>query len=241
MKFVGHHNHTVCLEHGNWSNPLPQCLAPCIVPHVKHADSIYTVQTDLIANNRSEITLNEVRPGNFTSHGSYLEIVCDCGYDPNERMDENITQPVCNNSTWSYKPLCLPASCKSAPENPKNGRVRVGPMEHGSKGYVQCLDGYRLKGDNVTHCINGKWEPIRSNCLEIYCRFPGVIDNGRVLLVGLTGTTYDYKPYIKRISNNRQINYECDKGYRLNDSAPSAATCIDGHWRPEGLPTCLGE
>lgn len=242
MKYEGESNQTFCMENGSWSNPLPKCLAPCVIPSIEHASAIYTIPPDILIRNQSEATLVEVEPGNVASHGSYLEVVCNKNYDLDEQMDENniIQAPVCNNSTWSYEPMCRHASCKSAPPNPKNGRVRVVSMDHGSRGFIHCLDGYRLNGDRVTLCNKGQWQQVESTCVEIYCGFPGTIEHGRVLLVGLTGM-YDYKPYIRRISNNRQIAYECENGYHLNDGAPSGATCIDGHWRPEGLPTCLKE
>lgn len=111
-------------------------------------------------------------------------------------------------------------------------------IEHGSKGYIRCLDGFKLQGDSTTVCLKGNWTITNSSCIEIYCGFPGYIQNGRILLIGLTGM-YEYKPYIRRISNNRQVAYECDSDYRMSDGAPSGATCINGQWRPEGLPACV--
>lgn len=241
MKFVGNHTYSICLESGIWSNPLPQCLAPCTIPHVEHATKLYVVPTELV-NLDGNITLATVEPGSQISHGSFLEVLCDPSYEIDEHMDKSssIQAPLCFNETLTYMPQCKPASCKSVPPSPKNGRVKVASIEHGSKGYVFCLDGYRLVGSNVTQCINGNWTSIESSCAEIYCGFPGFLEHGRVLLVGLTGM-YDYKPYIRRISTNRQIAYECEVGYRMNDGAPSGATCMDGQWKPDGLPNCIKE
>jgi hypothetical protein len=38
---------------------------------------------------------------------------------------------------------------------------------------------------------------------------------------------YDYRPYVKKVKNNRQIMFECGRGFKLADGPPGA-TCIDG-------------
>lgn len=72
--------------------------------------------------------------------------------------------------------------------------------------------------------------------MKVYCPFPGYLENGKIMLVGHMGT-YDYRPYIKHVTNNRQILFECDRGYSLVDGPPGA-TCIDGQWSPRQLPRC---
>lgn len=39
--------------------------------------------------------------------------------------------------------------------------------------------------------------------------------------------------------NNKQIMYDCDKGYILSEKGPVGATCVGGLWRPTELPKCL--
>lgn len=39
--------------------------------------------------------------------------------------------------------------------------------------------------------------------------------------------------------NNKQIMYDCDKGYILSERGPVGATCVGGIWRPVELPECL--
>lgn len=95
----------------------------------------------------------------------------------------------------------------------------------------------------------------------MYCPFPGYIDHGKVLLVGNMGL-YDYRPYVRKVNitkqcnyycfygksvkfyldnyvfqvvNNKQIMYDCDKGYVLLEGPPGA-TCIGGQWSPRELP-----
>lgn len=70
---------------------------------------------------------------------------------------------------------------------------------------------------------------------------------------------YDYRPYVKKVLiiitiffyrpvvtiflkrlilqvvNNKQIMYECEKGYVLSEGPPGA-TCVGGHWSPRELP-----
>jgi Sushi domain (SCR repeat). len=54
------------------------------------------------------------------------------------------------------------------------------------------------------------------------------------MLVGNMGV-YDYRPYVRKVTNNKQIMYECDRGYVLTDGPPGA-TCIGGRWSPKQLP-----
>lgn len=56
----------------------------------------------------------------------------------------------------------------------------------------------------------------------VYCQFPGYIANGKVLLVGNMGL-YDYRPYVKKVINNKQIMYDCDKGYVLENGPVSVS------------------
>lgn len=68
----------------------------------------------------------------------------------------------------------------------------------------------------------------------VFCPYPGLVQNGKILLVGNMGL-YDYRPYVKKVANNKQIMYDCDKGYVLS-SGPLGATCVGGHWSPQELP-----
>jgi len=157
-----------------------------------------------------------------------------------------------------YIIFCI-ARCKSLPERPKNGIVIAPKTDHGMKALYRCRDGFQLEGPNVTECHFGKWTVITPKCVEgmdlfetdletvferksicihvVYCPFPGFIENGKVLLVGHMGM-YDYRPYVKKVTNNKQILFECDRGYHL-DNGPPGATCVDGQWSPQVLPRCV--
>eukprot|EP00095_Tigriopus_kingsejongensis_P012471 maker-scaffold323_size206388-snap-gene-0.12 protein:Tk12471 transcript:maker-scaffold323_size206388-snap-gene-0.12-mRNA-1 annotation:"hypothetical protein HELRODRAFT_189328" len=104
--------------------------------------------------------------------------------------------------------------------------AKVPSTSHGGTGLYQCKDGYVLKGPNITKCNFGNWTEVTPSCELVYCPFPGYIDNGKVLLVGNMGL-YDYRPYVRKVMNNRQILFECGKGYKLDDGPPGA-TCVDG-------------
>ena len=70
--------------------------------------------------------------------------------------------------------------------------------------------------------------------ISVFCPFPGFVENGKVLLVGSMGL-YEYRPYVRKIRNNRQIMYQCNRGYILV-GGPTGATCIDGQWSPPQSP-----
>ena len=39
---------------------------------------------------------------------------------------------------------------------------------------------------------------------------------------------------MKKITNDRQILFDCDRGYKLEPGSPQGATCVDGIWSPSG-------
>jgi len=46
---------------------------------------------------------------------------------------------------------------------------------------------------------------------------------------------YDYRNYVTKVANNRQIKYECDKGFALVEG-PQGKTCVRGEWSPKRDP-----
>ena len=44
----------------------------------------------------------------------------------------------------------------------------------------------------------------------MFCDHPGSIANGKILLVGVIGK-YEYRPYVKNVWHNQEIEYHCDK------------------------------
>merc|ERR1719192_2077422 len=219
MKFEGDSHRTTCQADGKWSHPLPKCLAPCIIPEIEFGE---------VAN----LTVGKKLP-----HGTEITVNCRENYEVTGGSGAPL---VCNNGTWSQVARCVPARCKSMPDPPGNGMIVVPKTGHGERGLYQCKDGYVLKGSNTTTCLYGVWEGLTPTCAEVYCPWPGYLEGGKVLLVGNMGL-YDYRPYVKRIKNDRQIIFVCDKGFKLALGSVKGATCIDGQWSPANIPTCVPE
>ena len=65
---------------------------------------------------------------------------------------------------------------------------QVPETKHGGIGLYQCKDGYLLKGPNTTECKYGNWTGTNPSCNEVYCKFPGSIENGKVSLSEMSST-----------------------------------------------------
>nr|XP_040565063.1 sushi, von Willebrand factor type A, EGF and pentraxin domain-containing protein 1-like isoform X2 [Lepeophtheirus salmonis] len=216
MTFEGPSYRTICQADGRWSHPLPRCFAPCVVPHISHG---------FVADRAS---------GSSVPHTNTIDVQC-----LSQFQKTHDATPICKNGTWSRVPKCIPAKCRELPDAPQNGMVVAPNLEHGMVGKFECRDGYMLKGNNTTQCFFGNWTGMTPWCKEVFCPFPGFVENGKILLVGNMGL-YEYRPYVRKIRNNRQIMYQCNRGYVLLNG-PTGATCIDGTWSPPQLPRCQEE
>ncbi|XP_071053370.1 sushi, von Willebrand factor type A, EGF and pentraxin domain-containing protein 1 isoform X3 [Onthophagus taurus] len=212
---------TVCQIDGKWRYPLPKCLAPCVVPQVAQGRVILVAQNDTAMSST------------VVTHGEALAVECNYQYE----FLASLSPVTCNNGTWTHIPKCQPARCKHLPKNPKHGMVIAPKIDHGMKAKFTCKDGFELKGNQFIECSFGNWTGEVPICQEVYCPFPGFVENGKILLVGNMGL-YDYRPYVRKVTNNKQIMYDCDKGYILNEGPPGA-TCIGGKWSPTQLPKCV--
>ncbi|PBC31645.1 Sushi, von Willebrand factor type A, EGF and pentraxin domain-containing protein [Apis cerana cerana] len=227
MKLEGNTS-SVCQIDGKWRYPVPQCLAPCVVPQIENGNiTVASHDRDHINN----VTVVE--------HGERLLVSCEENYE----FAANSTPVVCNNGTWSIVPSCSPARCKQLPRSPKNGMVIAPKTDHGMKAVFKCKDGFEIVGGGPLNaslsveCQYGNWIGDIPHCNQVFCPFPGFIENGKVFLMGNMGV-YDYRPYVRKVVNNKQIMYDCDKGYVLDDG-PTGATCIGGSWHPKELPKCI--
>uniref|UniRef100_A0A182QAR0 Sushi domain-containing protein n=1 Tax=Anopheles farauti TaxID=69004 RepID=A0A182QAR0_9DIPT len=240
MLLVGNTS-SVCQIDGRWRYPLPQCLAPCVVPSISQGQVI-PIEFDIDVNATTVVPTSG--SSSKVKHGTVLEVICDEHY---EFPFSSLSPPTCNNGTWSVIPRCAPARCKTMPKPPKFGMVLAPKTEHGMRARFKCKDGYNLTAPGgkpipdpsnyVLICSFGNWTGEMPQCTEVYCQFPGYIPNGKVLLVGNMGL-YDYRPYVRKVINNKQIMYECDKGYVI-ETGPPGATCIGGKWSPTELPICI--
>ncbi|XP_043506750.1 uncharacterized protein LOC122527031 isoform X3 [Frieseomelitta varia] len=227
MKLEGNTS-SVCQIDGKWRYPLPQCLAPCVVPQIENGNiTVASHDRDHINN----VTVVE--------HGERLLVYCEENYE----FAANSTPVVCNNGTWSIVPSCSPARCKLMPKTPKNGIVIAPKTDHGMKAIFKCKDGFKIVGggpqnaSKSVECQYGNWIGDIPHCIQVFCPFPGFIENGKVFLMGNMGV-YDYRPYVRKVVNNKQIMYDCEKGYVLEEG-PTGATCIGGTWYPKELPKCI--
>ncbi|XP_015605333.1 uncharacterized protein LOC107272574 isoform X2 [Cephus cinctus] len=227
MKLEGNTS-SVCQIDGKWRYPVPQCLAPCVVPQIENGH--------IVVASRERDHINNVT---VVEHGERLIVKCVQNYE----FAANSTPVVCNNGTWTIIPTCSPARCKQMPKAPKQGIVIAPKTDHGMRAVFKCKDGFELVGggpentSTFVECRYGNWTGDIPHCIEVYCPFPGYIPHGKILLVGNMGV-YDYRSYVKRIVNNKQIMYDCDRGYVLSEGPPGA-TCIGGNWSPKELPTCI--
>ncbi|OQV22151.1 Protein lev-9 [Hypsibius exemplaris] len=213
-KFVGMANSAKCQTNGNWSHAAPKCFASCTLPYVEHG-SVSGSGGDRIV-----------------SHGDLLNVTC----IPKYELSYSLIAPMCHNGSFLYIPSCHPASCKVPPPSPRKGLVIAPKTDHGMKARFVCGKGYRIQGDETATCEYGNWTGQAPTCQDIFCPWPGKLTNGTIYLVGAMGS-YEYYDYIKTVVQDRQIRYECQKGYFLH-GGPVGATCIDGNWSPLEKPKC---
>ncbi|XP_021948742.1 sushi, von Willebrand factor type A, EGF and pentraxin domain-containing protein 1 isoform X2 [Folsomia candida] len=250
MTFEGTSDRSVCTSDNTWSHStMPKCLAPCKVPIIPFGNvtmkdesepTLPPPTTAPLPPDSTNLTtvppIKEIilKPGTTIAHGKSIGVKCETHYEASHL----ISPPACHNGSWSHAPKCQPARCKNLPKAPRHGMVIAPKTEHGMKARFTCRDGYVLLGNNVTECQYGNWVGEPPVCNQTFCKFPGVIPNGRVLLVGNMGL-YDYRNYVTKVANNRQIMFDCEKGYVLADGPPGK-TCIKAEWSPKAeTPRCI--
>ncbi|CAG7827922.1 unnamed protein product, partial [Allacma fusca] len=212
--------------------------SPCVVPDVSFGNVTekpnhgFSEKPKEPESGNATLTQSTIvlKPGTLVPHGRMIGVECEKHYEPTY----NITPSTCNNGSWTHAPRCQPARCKSPPKPPRHGMVIAPKTEHSMKARYTCRDGYILIGNNVTECQYGVWRGDPPTCQITYCKYLPPPEHGRVLLVGNMGL-YDYRNYVTKVANNRQIMFECDKGYVLADG-PQGKTCIRGEWAPKTDP-----
>ena len=74
---------------------------------------------------------------------------------------------------------------------------QVPETKHGGIGLYQCKDGYKLKGADTTECRYGNWTNTTPRCEEVYCKFPGTIENGKVYLLSILKSMFLFLNHIE--------------------------------------------
>ncbi|ELT92507.1 hypothetical protein CAPTEDRAFT_223767 [Capitella teleta] len=116
---------------------------------------------------------------------------------------------------------------------------KQGPTSAETNITFTCKTGFTRSGTEAAVCRDGSWRPSGlPQCVRdehALCKYPGTIDNGRVMLVGVHGK-FEYRHYVKDIGQNTTIEYQCFDGFELNGTRTSL--CNHGRWTPERKPTC---
>ena len=183
-----------CRVDGTWSGPMPKCqLIKCS-----------TLQP--ITNGRLNVKDNRL--------GSLAEYQCDEGYE----LSGPSIRTCSEDFSWrGDEPTCGRIQCP-LPDPPSNGdRIYDELPVLGSIVSFVCLEGYKLKGDNVSSCLPNKtWSSLVPVCEPILCDVSSIVfAHGHV------------------ISNNYSVNatmqYVCSDGYeKLNNVS---MTCLsNGSW-----------
>ncbi|CAG5126876.1 unnamed protein product, partial [Candidula unifasciata] len=213
-KFYGTYFSTQCLENGQWSHGLPQCLGQCQIPSVMNG------------------TITNGREGVWVDHGFVVELVCLHGLVLND------SRPViCDNGTWSIIPRCVPAPCNTPPPQIADGHRVFFNLAHGSRARYFCIAGYRLVDSHqYMTCEFGAWVGMQPRCEENFCPNPGRLDNGEILKLGTHGK-FQFSDYIITIKHGDRLEYRCSKDHKL--VGPKGAACVNGKWSPSDKPKCV--
>ncbi|CAH1787575.1 unnamed protein product [Owenia fusiformis] len=202
---------------GYWTNPTPKCWGQCEVPDMANGTVLG-------------------RHALWVNHNTTVSFKC----KNTTHIPSRHGPATCYNGTWIGLLKCLPAPCRDRPPSITNGIPRYYSTRHGARAKYKCDTGYELKENKYMQCSYGKWKPMgrMPYCEPLYCPWVGGIPHCKVLLVGVIGK-YEYRSYARKVGHNEQIEFQCDRGYKL--IGPGAATCVDGQWSPEELPVCFKE
>ncbi|KAL5012246.1 hypothetical protein ScPMuIL_010797 [Solemya velum] len=219
--FAGPSLTTQCNPNGEWSYPPPICWGQCQIHHIPNAT-----------------LLGDHVEGKWIRHDTFILFQCKNGLVRN-----NLENVRCNNGSWTYTPMCIPAHCDSPPPSVDDGlRVYFG-RGHGDKAKYMCFPGYRLENIDTINfpyliCQYGGWHGGYPKCTEKYCPNPGSLSHGTIFKKGISGSRFLFKPYIKSIRHGYQLIFECDEDYHLDGATGS--TCVDGSWQPSpSLTKCV--
>ncbi|XP_036926429.1 complement factor H-related protein 2-like [Sturnira hondurensis] len=197
-----------CTEEG-WL-PTPKCLRQCFFPWVENGRSASSGQTH--------------------QEGDFVPVVCDEGYS----LPLNQSGITCGKSGWSAPPTCRRTESKEncgPPPTIDNGDITTFPSAvyaPGDSVEYQCQAYYRLRGNRIVTCSDGKW-PEPPKCLEACVVSEEMMEKHNIRLKW----RQDRKLYLE---SGDSVEFQCRSGYRAV-SAPSAfrVMCREGKLT---YPTC---
>ncbi|ROL43472.1 P-selectin [Anabarilius grahami] len=166
------------------------------------------------------------------SYGSTCEFECDEGY---KLRDSGSSTLFCGAAgRWNdSQPTCEIEKCK--PEDvtpPDHASVQCSDptdFSYGSQCEYSCEEGYELKGSSTTRCTSTtEWSRKPPTC---------ELDQCPELIKPQDGVMRCNHP-MGQFSYASTCEFECDEGYKLQDSGSSTLFCgAAGHWN-DSQPTC---
>lgn len=190
----------ITCSNGIWSHT-PRCIEKtwCIPPHVPNAQ-----------------TTGELDP--FYTPGSRLWFKCNVAYE-----FEGASQvAVCEDGKWNLPTCKRKRYTCDPPLRVDNGMIKQpyqDAFEHGHRLDYVCAKGYKISGQQYSHCNSGRWTNT-IKCEKITCRKPQV--------------QYTEPEELKfSYDIGETIRFRCRPSYEFEGS--DTAECVDGSWR---LPVC---
>ncbi|XP_056303955.1 complement factor H like 3 [Danio aesculapii] len=141
-----------CMENGNWSGPVPQCIVTC------QFDVTETGAIKPIPEGKTVFRAGET-----------VGLICS---GINSQFFRQETFTCTNNGKWDYKPTCKEIKC----EVPHGQNVYLpnfyftGDLLFGAKRSYSCDTGYRKVSEEAT-CTRDGWSP-KPLCAEMMCDPP---------------------------------------------------------------------
>ncbi|PSN44564.1 hypothetical protein C0J52_12430 [Blattella germanica] len=148
---------------------------------------------------------------NVTYYGSAVLYECNANYE----LDGHGRRLCLENGTWSSDtPQCKEILC-GQPETESSMTVQVMTRSIGGIAHYSCSRGQYMEGNSTRICLKkGTWSGKMPTCkwkifnkfslgLDVDCKHPGTIENGRVIVMNQT-TTY-----------NSAVEYHCVPHYEL--------------------------
>ncbi|XP_015517072.1 sushi, von Willebrand factor type A, EGF and pentraxin domain-containing protein 1 isoform X1 [Neodiprion lecontei] len=153
---------STCEDNGRWSGEVPQCVyVDCGKPE-------------------------EIQHGHYTltSNASYYGAAALYECDGNFELDGFARRLCLENATWSNDtPVCREIRCMD-PDRTGVLSAQVSTHSVGGVAHYACPRGYYMEGNGTRICLqNGSWSGSIPACFAVDCKYPGQIENGRVIVV----------------------------------------------------------